>query len=70
MDRNWCLDSVAEDKREAAKTLLDIVADTLGASARTKLELSKSFYQLGGNSLNSVYTVTKLRQNGWHIGKK
>ncbi|EFN81121.1 hypothetical protein EAI_00160, partial [Harpegnathos saltator] len=27
-----------------------------------------NFYELGGNSLNSIYTVTKLRDQGYQIG--
>jgi len=30
--------------------------------------LHSNFYELGGNSLNSVYTVTKLRDQGYQIG--
>lgn len=26
-----------------------------------------NFYELGGNSLNSIYTVTKLRDQGYQI---
>ncbi|XP_034255350.1 dimodular nonribosomal peptide synthase [Thrips palmi] len=54
---------------EAARVLLDTVADVLGASVRqgAKICLGRSFYELGGNSLNSVLTVTRLREQGFFI---
>lgn len=52
---------------EAARVLLDTVADVLGSSVRVKVCLARSFYELGGNSLNSVLTVTRLREQGFFI---
>lgn len=56
---------------EAARVLLDTVADVLGASVRqgAKICLGRSFYELGGNSLNSVLTVTRLREQGFFISE-
>jgi hypothetical protein len=53
---------------EAARTLFETVASVLGGSARSKVCREANFYELGGNSLNSVFTVTKLRQQGYVIG--
>lgn len=61
---------VPEDKMEAAKVLFETVGSVIGHSTRLTLNLRSNFYQLGGNSLNSIYTVTKLRDHGYVIGKK
>ncbi|KAJ9600664.1 hypothetical protein L9F63_026200 [Diploptera punctata] len=58
---------VAENKMEAAQVLFQTVGEVLGAGARCKVCLDANFYELGGNSLNSVYTVTKLRKQGYVI---
>ena len=58
---------VPQNRLEAARALFQTVAQVLGAGARSKVCLSANFYELGGNSLNSVFTVTKLRQRGYLI---
>ncbi|XP_075232512.1 nonribosomal peptide synthetase ebony [Lycorma delicatula] len=59
---------VPEHKLAAAEGLLKTIRTVLGSTMRGKLSLDSSFYQLGGNSLNSVYTVTKLKDLGYLIG--
>lgn len=54
---------------EAARVLLDTVAGVLGAAVRAKISLRRSFYELGGNSLNSVLTVTRLREQGFFVSE-
>lgn len=39
----------------------------IGRLARTTISLECNFYALGGNSLNSIYTVAKLRDRGFCI---
>ncbi|XP_066590033.1 beta-alanyl-bioamine nonribosomal peptide synthetase ebony [Prorops nasuta] len=51
-----------------AKVLFPTVASIIGRSKRATVTSSSNFYELGGNSLNSVYTVTKLRDQGYQIG--
>ncbi|PSN51264.1 hypothetical protein C0J52_11788 [Blattella germanica] len=58
---------VPQNHMEAAQALFETVAQVLGAGARDKVSLTANFYHLGGNSLNSVFTVTKLRQRGYKI---
>ena len=58
---------VAEDQYEAAKDLFDIVGNSIGRSIRTKLSINANFYELGGNSLNSIFTVTQLRSKKYYI---
>lgn len=53
---------------DAARVLFETVAVVLGGSTRSKVNLQANFYELGGNSINSVFTVTKLRQQGYAIG--
>lgn len=40
----------------------------IGSSTRATISVQSNFYELGGNSLNSVLTVTQLRDNGFFIG--
>ncbi|XP_054273194.1 beta-alanyl-bioamine nonribosomal peptide synthetase ebony [Macrosteles quadrilineatus] len=62
------LAGVKETDVPTAKCLLLTVAAVLGGAARGRVSLDSNFYHLGGNSLNSVYTVTKLRDQGYLIG--
>jgi hypothetical protein len=52
---------------EAAKVLFDTVASVLNRSARSAISPEANFYEIGGNSLNSIYTITKLNDEGYHI---
>ncbi|XP_076649113.1 nonribosomal peptide synthetase ebony [Halictus rubicundus] len=59
---------VTEKDREKAKVLFPTVASVIGRGGRANVTLHANFYELGGNSLNSIYTVTKLRDQGYEIG--
>ncbi|PNF43301.1 hypothetical protein B7P43_G14455 [Cryptotermes secundus] len=59
---------IADNQLAKAHTLFETVASVLGGSIRSKVCQRANFYELGGNSLNSVLTVTKLRQQGYVIG--
>ncbi|KAL2731339.1 plipastatin synthase subunit B isoform X2 [Vespula squamosa] len=59
---------VSEEDLAKAKVLFPTIATVIGASNRGTVNLDGNFYELGGNSLNSVYTVTKLRDQGYSIG--
>lgn len=51
-----------------ARILFPTVASVIGRNSRAPVTSRANFYELGGNSLNSVYTVTKLRDQGYQIG--
>lgn len=51
-----------------AQVLFTTVASVIGRSSRFTVDTNANFYELGGNSLNSIYTVTKLREQGFEIG--
>ncbi|XP_011878825.1 PREDICTED: uncharacterized protein LOC105568061 [Vollenhovia emeryi] len=51
-----------------ARILFPTIASVIGRSSRALVTLRANFYELGGNSLNSIYTVTKLRDQGYQIG--
>jgi hypothetical protein len=55
---------------ELTKTniLFTTINSVLDLKNKTCLNIYSNFYELGGNSLNSVYTVLKLREKGLHIG--
>lgn len=59
---------VPNDKLPIAKILFETIGNVIGRSTRTTLSLKSNFYHLGGNSLNSIYTVTQLRDKGYFIG--
>lgn len=51
-----------------ARILFPTIASVIGRNGRMLVTLHANFYELGGNSLNSIYTVTKLRDQGYQIG--
>lgn len=51
-----------------ARVLFRTVASVIERNGRTLVTSHANFYELGGNSLNSIYTVTKLRDQGYQIG--
>jgi len=50
------------------RVLFPTIASVIGRNSRALVTLHANFYELGGNSLNSIYTVTRLRDQGYHIG--
>ncbi|XP_041783947.1 mycosubtilin synthase subunit C [Anopheles merus] len=50
-----------------AKDLFETVGQVIGRSTRAKICLASNFYELGGNSLNSIITVTQLCGKGYPI---
>ncbi|XP_069163773.1 beta-alanyl-bioamine nonribosomal peptide synthetase ebony isoform X2 [Procambarus clarkii] len=63
------LSGVSDNEEAAARAVLLTVARVLGpTAARGKhLSLNASFFEIGGNSLNSVMTVTTLKDLGYNI---
>lgn len=56
-------------KMKAAQALFETVASVLGRSARNAISTSANFYEIGGNSLNSIFTISRLNEQGYHISK-
>lgn len=61
---------VEPEALEKARVLFETVGEVLGRAARGALSIGAGFYELGGNSLNSIYTITRLRDKGYFIGKQ
>ncbi|XP_011307568.1 N-(5-amino-5-carboxypentanoyl)-L-cysteinyl-D-valine synthase [Fopius arisanus] len=59
---------VPENLLAKAQILFSTVASVIGTSGRFAVDINANFYELGGNSLNSIYTVTKLREQGFEVG--
>ncbi|XP_045506438.1 tyrocidine synthase 3 [Colias croceus] len=59
--------NVRPDQLAAARALLTAVGEAIGRGARGAISLQAGFYELGGNSLNSIYTITRLREKGYYI---
>lgn len=60
---------VEPENLEAARVLFETVGEVLGRAARGAVSVRAGFYELGGNSLNSIYTITRLRDKGYYIGE-
>ncbi|XP_050082455.1 mycosubtilin synthase subunit C [Anopheles aquasalis] len=58
---------VPAGRMATAKDLFETVGQVIGRSARAKISLASNFYELGGNSLNSIITVTQLCGKGYPI---
>lgn len=61
---------IPKKQMEAATALLDTVASVLNRSARSVINIDANFYEIGGNSLNSIVTITKLNERGYYISKQ
>ena len=59
---------VPEADLAKAKVLFPTVASVIGGGSRADVRIDANFYEIGGNSLNSIYTVTKLQDQGYEIG--
>lgn len=56
-------------QRAAAKDLFETVAGILGRSVRDAISVTANFYEVGGNSLNSIFTICRLTEKGYHISE-
>lgn len=52
---------------EKAKILFPLLSSVIGHHNKC-ISIQSNFYELGGNSLNSVYTISKLREKKFNIG--
>ncbi|KAL1506202.1 hypothetical protein ABEB36_005604 [Hypothenemus hampei] len=60
-------EGVSAHHKKAAEDLFNTVAAVLGRSARNAISIHSNFYEIGGNSLNSIFTISKLTEQGYHI---
>lgn len=60
-------DGIETKNMDKAKVLFETVGNAIGRSIRSKLTQESNFYELGGNSLNSIYTIAELRKKGFFI---
>ncbi|KAK9708009.1 AMP-binding enzyme [Popillia japonica] len=58
---------VPKDQMHAAIALFETIASVLGKAARSTISIDANFYNIGGNSLNSIFTITALSDRGYHI---
>uniref|UniRef100_A0A182QGJ1 AMP-dependent synthetase/ligase domain-containing protein n=1 Tax=Anopheles farauti TaxID=69004 RepID=A0A182QGJ1_9DIPT len=59
--------NVPASRMTVAKDLFETVGQVIGRSTRAKICLASNFYELGGNSLNSIITVTQLCGKGYPV---
>ena len=62
------LNRLDERERNIASALLKTVLSVLGGSLHKPLALTDNYFYVGGNSLNAVTVVTKLRDQGFYLG--
>lgn len=67
VDIKYDFEGVPEHKLATAEQLFEIIADVIGKFVVKNISINSNFYDLGGNSLNSIYTVTELRKKGYFI---
>ncbi|KAK6633058.1 hypothetical protein RUM43_012801 [Polyplax serrata] len=69
IDESKAIDYTDVEERNLgkAKVLFETILNVLGKSLRCPIEGKSNFYHLGGNSLNSIFTVTKLQDFGYSI---
>lgn len=62
---------MGSQEEETARALLLTVGRVLGPAVAkgTNLSLDSNFFSIGGNSLNSVSTVTSLKDLGYIVGE-
>ncbi|XP_026808972.1 uncharacterized protein LOC113551127 [Rhopalosiphum maidis] len=58
---------VDASQMETAKYLFETVSSVLGSSLRSHISPAANFFALGGNSLNAIYTISKLADLGYFI---
>ncbi|XP_050536385.1 gramicidin S synthase 2 isoform X2 [Daktulosphaira vitifoliae] len=58
---------VSSTKMSTAKSLFETLSDVLGNSLRSHITSNANFFALGGNSLNAIYTISKLADLGYSI---
>ncbi|XP_046647830.1 tyrocidine synthase 3-like isoform X2 [Daphnia pulicaria] len=61
------LNRLDERERNVASALLKTVLSVLGGSLHKPLSLTDNYFYVGGNSLNAVSVVTKLRDQGFYL---
>ncbi len=62
------LELMEENNGALARTLFKTVSLVLGCSLQKSLSLMDNFFFVGGNSLNAVIVVTKLKDQGIRLG--
>lgn len=62
------LTGIPSDRLKVAEKVFEIVGNIIGSSTRATISARNNFYELGGDSLNSVLTVIQLRDEGYFIG--
>lgn len=58
---------VPAGQMEMAQDLFEIVGHAIGRSVRGTIGVKSNFYELGGNSLNSILTVSQLKEKGHFV---
>lgn len=61
------LTKVPKDKYSMAKQVFEIISESLANQLRNKVSVKSNFFELGGNSMNSILTVNQLRNHGFYI---
>ncbi|XP_014209284.1 uncharacterized protein LOC106639955 [Copidosoma floridanum] len=64
---NFDYQGVPKEHLKTAEKIFSTIASVINIDKKNSVNINSNFYELGGNSLNSVYTVLKLREKGLNI---
>lgn len=64
---DYDFENILPQDMATARALFETIGEVIGRSTRATISLKSNFFELGGNSLNSIYTVAKLRTRGYSI---
>lgn len=69
VDKGTSIDyaGVAHASMEKAKALFETIAEITAHFSSRSISLDSNFYEIGGNSLNSLYVIAKLRETNYGI---
>lgn len=63
-DQMLDLQDVPKEKIFMARKLFETIGESLGNELRNKINVGANFFELGGNSMNCICTVTLLKKKG------
>lgn len=62
-----CYRDIAEENIPKAKILTQTIIENINLSSNFGISMNSNFYEIGGNSLNSILIIAELRKKGYVI---
>lgn len=64
---DYDFNGIPKSERQKAGVLFETITEVVGRKMAANLSIESNFFKLGGNSLNTVYTILRLRDRGYAI---